>query len=48
MTIGGQANHHTPPWQGYVVTVAEHRTDIFSLLPTQFINADVVPDNAGT
>lgn len=48
MTIGGQANYHTPHWHGNVVTVAGHRTDIFSLLPAQFVTADMVPDNVGT
>jgi FtsP/CotA-like multicopper oxidase with cupredoxin domain len=47
MTIGGQANYHTPHWHGNVVTIQGRRTDIFSLLPAQFVTADMVPDNAG-
>jgi FtsP/CotA-like multicopper oxidase with cupredoxin domain len=48
MTLGGQVNYHTPHWHGNVVTVNGHRTDILSLLPAQFVTADMVPDNAGT
>ena len=38
----------TPHWQGNVVLVDKHRTDILSLVPAQFVVADVVPDNVGT
>ena len=48
MTMGGQANFHTPHWHGNVVTVDKHHTDIFSILPAQFVTADMVPDRAGT
>ena len=48
MTMGGQANFHTPHWHGNVVTVDRHHTDIFSILPAQFVTADMVPDRAGT
>jgi FtsP/CotA-like multicopper oxidase with cupredoxin domain len=48
MTIGGQANYHTPHWHGNVLTIQGHHTDIFSLLPAQFVAADMIPDNAGT
>jgi FtsP/CotA-like multicopper oxidase with cupredoxin domain len=48
MTMGGQANYHTPHWHGNVVTVDKHHTDIFSILPAQFVTADMVPDRAGT
>ncbi len=48
MTMGGQVNLHTPHWHGNVVTVDKHHTDIFSLLPAQFVTADMVPDKAGT
>jgi manganese oxidase len=47
MTLGGEVNLHTPHWHGNVVSIAGHRTDIFSLLPAQFITADMVPDNIG-
>ena len=47
MTLGGAANAHTPHWHGNVVSIGGHRTDIFSLLPAQFVTADMVPDNAG-
>ena len=48
MTMGGQANLHTPHWHGNVVTVDKHHTDIFSILPAQFVTADMVPDRVGT
>jgi hypothetical protein len=50
MTMGGQANFHTPPWHGNVVTVDKHHTDIFSILPAQLVAADMVPeaDRVGT
>ena len=48
MTIGGQANYHTPYWHGNVVTLDKHHTDIFSILPAQFVTADMVPDRIGT
>lgn len=48
MTLGGEVNIHTPHWHGNVVTINGHRTDIFSLLPAQFVTADMVPDRAGT
>ena len=48
MTMGGQANFHTPHWHGNVVTVDKHHTDIFSILPAQFVTADMVPDRVGT
>jgi manganese oxidase len=48
MTMGGQVNYHTPHWHGNVVTVDKHHTDIFSLLPAQFVTADMVPDKVGT
>lgn len=47
MTLGGAVNVHTPHWHGNVVSIGGHRTDIFSLLPAQFVTADMVPDNAG-
>ena len=47
MTLGGEVNIHTPHWHGNVVTIEGHRTDIFSLLPAQFVTADMVPDNIG-
>ena len=48
MTMGGQVNYHTPHWHGNVVTVDKHHTDIFSILPAQFVTADMVPDKIGT
>lgn len=48
MTLGGAVNVHTPHWHGNVVTINGHRTDIFPLLPAQFVTADMVPDRAGT
>jgi hypothetical protein len=48
MTMGGQANYHTPHWHGNVVTMDKHHTDIFSILPAQFVTADMVPDKVGT
>ena len=48
MTMGGQANYHTPHWHGNVVSVGKHQTDIFSILPAQFVTADMVPDRVGT
>ncbi len=48
MTMGGQANYHTPRWHGNVVTLDKHHTDIFSILPAQFVTADMVPDRIGT
>jgi hypothetical protein len=48
MTMGGQVNLHTPHWHGNVVTVDKHHTDIFSILPAQFVTADMVPDKVGT
>lgn len=48
MTMGGEANFHTPHWHGNVLTVDRHHTDIFSLLPAQFVTADMVPDRVGT
>lgn len=48
MTLGGEVNTHTPHWHGNVVTINGHRTDILSLLPAQFVTADMVPDNPGT
>ena len=48
MTMGGIANLHTPHWHGNVVTVDKHHTDIFSILPAQFVTADMVPDRPGT
>jgi FtsP/CotA-like multicopper oxidase with cupredoxin domain len=47
MTLGGAVNVHTPHWHGNVVSIEGHRTDIFSLLPAQFVTADMVPDNVG-
>jgi len=47
MTLGGAANIHTPHWHGNVVSIGGHRTDIFSLLPAQFVTADMVPDSVG-
>lgn len=47
MTLGGAVNAHTPHWHGNVVTIGGHRTDIFSLLPAQFVTADMTPDNVG-
>jgi FtsP/CotA-like multicopper oxidase with cupredoxin domain len=47
MTLGGEVNIHTPHWHGNVVSIEGHRTDIFSLLPAQFVTADMVPDNIG-
>ena len=48
MTLGGEVNLHTPHWHGNVVTINGHRTDIFSLLPAEFVTADMVPDAIGT
>ncbi len=48
MTMGGQANYHTPHWHGNVVTLDKHHTDIFSILPAQFVTADMTPDRVGT
>jgi len=48
MTLGGEVNIHTPHWHGNVVTINGHRTDIFSLLPAQFVTANMVPDAVGT
>ena len=48
MTMGGQANYHTPHWHGNVLTMDKHHTDIFSILPAQFVTADMVPDRVGT
>jgi FtsP/CotA-like multicopper oxidase with cupredoxin domain len=48
MTMGGQVNLHTPHWHGNVVTVDKHHTDIFSILPAQFVTADMIPDKVGT
>lgn len=48
MTLGGEVNLHTPHWHGNVVTINGHRTDIFSLLPAEFVTADMVPDAVGT
>jgi FtsP/CotA-like multicopper oxidase with cupredoxin domain len=48
MTMGGQANYHTPHWHGNVVTIDKHHTDSFSILPAQFVTADMVPDRVGT
>jgi FtsP/CotA-like multicopper oxidase with cupredoxin domain len=48
MTMGGQANYHTPHWHGNVVTLDKHHTDIFSILPAQFVTADMIPDHVGT
>jgi hephaestin len=48
MTMGGQVNYHTPHWHGNVVTLDKHHTDIFSILPAQFVAADMVPDRVGT
>jgi manganese oxidase len=48
MTMGGQVNYHTPHWHGNVVTLDKHHTDIFSILPAQFVTADMVPDRVGT
>ena len=48
MTMGGQVNYHTPHWHGNVVTIDKHHTDIFSILPAQFVTADMVPDRVGT
>ena len=45
--LGGEVNIHTPHWHGNVVSIEGHRTDIFSLLPAQFVTADMVPDNIG-
>ena len=47
MTLGGSVNIHTPHWHGNVVSIGGHRTDTFSLLPAQFVTADMVPDNVG-
>lgn len=47
MTLGGAVNIHTPHWHGNVVSIGGHRTDTFSLLPAQFVTADMVPDNVG-
>jgi manganese oxidase len=47
MTLGGEVNIHTPHWHGNVVSIGGHRTDIFSLLPAQFVTADMVPDSVG-
>jgi FtsP/CotA-like multicopper oxidase with cupredoxin domain len=47
MTLGGEVNIHTPHWHGNVVTINGHRTDIFSLLPAEFVTADMVPDSVG-
>ena len=47
MTLGGAVNVHTPHWHGNVVTINGHRTDIFSLLPAQFVTADMIPDRIG-
>jgi FtsP/CotA-like multicopper oxidase with cupredoxin domain len=33
--------------RGNVVTINGHRTDIFSLLPAEFVTADMVPDSVG-
>jgi hypothetical protein len=41
MTLGGEVNIHTPHWHGNVVSINGHRTDIFSLLPAQFVSADM-------
>jgi len=43
-----QANYHTPHWHGNVVTMDKHHTDIFSILPAQFVTADMIPDRVGT
>jgi FtsP/CotA-like multicopper oxidase with cupredoxin domain len=48
MTMGGAANIHTPHWHGNVLTLDKHRTDVFSLLPAQFVTADMIPDRVGT
>jgi len=48
MAMGGQVNYHTPHWHGNVVTLDKHHTDIFSILPAQFLTADMVPDRVGT
>jgi len=48
MTMGGQVNYHTPHWHGNVVTLDKHHTDIFSILPAQFVTADMIPDRVGT
>ena len=48
MTMGGQVNFHTPHWHGNVLTIDKHHTDIFSILPAQFVAADMVPDRVGT
>ena len=47
-SLGGEVNLHTPHWHGNVVTINGHRTDIFSLLPAEFVTADMVPDAVGT
>ncbi len=47
-SAGGQVNYHTPHWHGNVVTLDKHHTDIFSILPAQFVAADMVPDRVGT
>jgi manganese oxidase len=47
MTLGGAVNIHTPHWHGNVVSIGGHRTDIFPLLPAQFVTADMMPDNVG-
>lgn len=47
MTMGGQVNLHTPHWHGNVLTIDKHHTDIFSILPAQFVTADMVPDKVG-
>ena len=47
VTLGGAVNIHTPHWHGNVISIGGHHTDIFSLLPAQFVTADMVPDNVG-
>jgi len=47
MSQGGGRDFHTPHWHGNVVLLHGMRMDIASLLPSETIIADMVPDDPG-
>jgi hephaestin len=47
MSMGTEADLHTPHWHGNDATVNGMRTDVVSLLPATMITADMRPDNLG-
>ncbi|TFC52659.1 multicopper oxidase domain-containing protein [Cryobacterium shii] len=48
MGMGTEVDLHTPHWHGNTVTALGMRTDVVSLLPASMMEADMVPDDAGT